>query len=202
MFSFATPTPFVPASTSASTVFSLAAPTPFIPASATSASTVFSFATPMPFVPASATTAASWQEEWGQHQETKWKKCKAADQLMPEDDATPEQSGCPTRKCKTPVEAKTECEGKVAAAKAVKRPATDCYEYVAKSPEKPKAGKRYEIATVKRTEVVRKNTRTEAQRKLKCTGELKMGLEFSPGQSLQFGGELEFNGTFMTDSSI
>ncbi|KAJ7782180.1 hypothetical protein B0H14DRAFT_2630825 [Mycena olivaceomarginata] len=68
----------------------------------------------------------------GDAKKPRGKKRKAADQLVPEEDA---ESGRPTRKRKTPAEAQAEREEKVAAAKTVKRRAT----------EKPRATRRYEI---------------------------------------------------------
>ncbi|KAJ7201545.1 hypothetical protein GGX14DRAFT_399888 [Mycena pura] len=96
------------------------------------------------------------------------KKRKAADQL---EDA---QSGRPARKRKTPAEAQAEHEEKAAAAKAVKRRATDRYEYVAKSPEKPKRVKR-SVGLAERTEVVCKI------RELKSVGGLQIGPHLSWG---------------------
>ncbi|KAJ7700308.1 hypothetical protein B0H14DRAFT_2648794 [Mycena olivaceomarginata] len=68
----------------------------------------------------------------GDAKKPRGKKRKAADQLVPEEDA---ESGRPTRKRKTPAEAQAEREEKAAAAKTVKQRAT----------EKPRAARRYEI---------------------------------------------------------
>ncbi|KAJ7726861.1 hypothetical protein B0H14DRAFT_2641015 [Mycena olivaceomarginata] len=68
----------------------------------------------------------------GDAKKPRGKKRKAADQLVPEEDA---ESGRPTRKRKTPAEAQAEREEKAAAAKTVKWRAM----------EKPRAARRYEI---------------------------------------------------------